>query len=136
MRQEILLTLIFVIIIIVAIVLGQYNPNLQTKISQSAIPGKEINAAIDVYNGSGRSKLAERVTNTLRTKGIDAYNKGNAQWQTYNQTLVFSRKSKDIKIAQAVAEKLGINNAFFLESDVEAVNDVTVILGYSYKEIK
>jgi len=136
MRQEISLTLILLVIIVTAIVLGQYSPNPQPKTSQSAIPGKEIKATIEVYNGNGSTGVAGKVADNLRKNGFDVRKIDNMKNQTYAKTLVFSRKSEDIKVAQAVAEKLGVNNPFFLESDVEETNDIKVILGDSYKEIK
>jgi len=132
MRQEITLTLIILVIITTAVILGKSMPvySRQPQISQAQIPGK---ATIWVYNGSRRSGLAERVTNSLRTNGFDAYNKGNATIQTYKRTLVISRNG-DMRAARAVAAHLGVSNPFFLESDVDITNDITIIVGDLHRE--
>lgn len=135
MRQEIALTLIFIVIIATAIAIGRHNPNLYPKISQSSIPGKEIKATVEIYNGNGRKGIAEKVAQTLRASGFDVRKVDNMRNQTYKNTLVISRNG-DMKAARAVAAQLSIENPFFLENDIETTNDVTVVLGNSYKEIK
>ena len=134
MRQEITLTLILLVIIITAVILGGSIPvfDQQAQISQAVIPGK---ATIWVFNGSRRGGLAERVANTLRARGFDAYNKGNAPMQTYTKTLVISRNG-DMRTAEAVARVLGVSNPFFLQSDIEITNDITIIVGDNYREIE
>jgi len=132
MRQEITLTLVLLVIIITAVILGGSLPvfDTNTQISQVGVPGK---ATVWVFNGTRRSGLAERVSNTLRARGFDAYNKGNASMQTYSRTLVISRNG-DMRTAQAVAQHLGVSNPFFLQSDIEITNDITVIVGDSHRE--
>jgi hypothetical protein len=138
MRQEITLMLIFTVIIITAVILGKssdiYNPlhSVKETVAAVVIPEKSI---VWVYNGCRRSGLAEKVTNILRSKGYDSYNKGNMSAQTYTKTLVISRNG-NMKVAKAVADELGVENSFFLFSDIETTNEITVIVGDSFKELE
>jgi hypothetical protein len=135
MRQDIILSLIAFVILITAIILGRsseiYNPRFSVK-EAAVIPEK---STVWVYNGCRRQGLAEKVTNILRTKGFDAYNKGNAAMQTYSNTLVISRTG-DMKLANGVAECIGVKNPFFLIRDVETTNEIEVIVGDSFKELE
>lgn len=137
MWQEIIISLIAAVILVTAIFLGKNSEiyNSQYSIIESAGAAIPEKSTIWVYNGCRRQGLAERVTNILRQKGFDAYNKGNAVMQTYSNTLVISRTG-DMKNAKGVAEYLGVRNPFFLISDIETTNEVTVIVGDSFKEIE
>ncbi|MDR0303449.1 MAG: LytR C-terminal domain-containing protein [Chitinispirillales bacterium] len=137
MRQEITLSLIALVILITAIFLGKsseiYNSQYSVKEKIGFTASGE--SVIWVYNGCGRPRVAERVTNILRDKGFDAYNKRNMPMQTYSNTLVISRTG-DMKTAKSVAEHLNVKNPFFLISDVETTNEITVIVGDSFRELE
>lgn len=133
MRQDVIISLIAFVILVTAIILGRsseiYNPRFSVK-ETAIIPEKSV---IWVYNGCRRQGLAEKVTNILRAKGFDAYNKGNASMQTYSASLVISRTG-DMKLASGVAECIGVKNPFFLIKDVETTNEIEVIVGDSFRE--
>ena len=139
MWQEITLSLIAVVILITAVFLGKssekiyYSPYSVRETAGAIIPEESI--IVWVYNGCGRQGIAERVTNFLRKNRFDAHNKGNAQSQTYSHTLVISRTG-DMKNARSVAQTLGVVNPFFLISDIETTNEITVIVGDSFKELE
>jgi len=135
MYKEIILTLILLVIAFTAITLGGsvevYNQahRIAAEARSSVVPNRSF---VYVYNGTNHRGLAERVTNILRQKGFDAQNKGNATLQTHTKTLVISRNGK-MDQAKAVADVLGVRTPFFLISDTETTNEITVILGDSFR---
>ncbi|MCL2845214.1 MAG: LytR C-terminal domain-containing protein [Chitinivibrionia bacterium] len=136
MRKEILLTLILLVIAASAIILGSsveyYNPALAIAAQARAnvVPDRSF---VYVFNGTNRQGLAARTTELLRTRGFDAHSKGNARARTYTRTLVISRNGK-MEQARAVAEVLGVRTPFFLISDTETTNEITVIVGDDFRD--
>ena len=136
MRKEILLTLILLVVAVSAIFLGSiveyYNPThaIAAQARANVVPDRSF---VYVFNGTNRQGLAARTTEILRARGFDAHSKGNMRARTYARTLVISRNGK-MEQARAVAEVLGVRTPFFLISDIETTNEITVIMGEDFRE--
>lgn len=85
---------------------------------------------VQVLNGSGTPELAQRAADALRAKGLDVVAVGNADAQTYDETLVLVRRGNS-GIARQVAAVLG-HGQVTEQRDASLLVDVTVVLGRDY----
>jgi hypothetical protein len=84
---------------------------------------------INVWNASGQSGLAYRITRKLRDGGFDVVEWGNSPTEQ-PQTRIVDRRGR-ISNAQAVANALGIES-YFSEPNPDALVDVEVFVGQSF----
>lgn len=100
------------------------------------VDGKEHVIQLDVLNGSGVSKLAQRFTDYLRARGFDVVEMGNYKESNVSTTLVLDR-SGNLQAAEQVAEALGIPRERVRQQiDRHAYLDVTVIIGKDFRSLK
>jgi hypothetical protein len=85
---------------------------------------------VQVMNGSGVPELAERAADALRARGLDVVAVGNADAQTYAETLVLLRRG-NLDVARQVAAALG-RGRVLEQRDPALLVDVTVVLGRDY----
>jgi len=108
---------------------GQENGSAEAVAEEEPVSPAATHAKVKVWNGSGRSGLALKVTRRLRAGGFDVL-----EWGNYNlrqtKTRVLDRCG-DIDKARGVARLLGVESVF---SDInpKLQTDVEVILGEDY----
>jgi len=85
---------------------------------------------VQVMNGSGIPELAGRAADMLRARGLDVVAVGNADAQSYRETLVLVRRGR-IGVAQQVAAALG-HGQVLEQHDASLLVDVTVVLGRDF----
>ncbi|MCS7081433.1 MAG: LytR C-terminal domain-containing protein [Bacteroidetes bacterium] len=91
---------------------------------------------LEVRNGTGVPRLAQRVTEYLQERGFDVVEYGNHDRFDVPETLVISRTG-DQEAARRVAVALGLDPERVLrQPDPQAYLDVTVILGADYRTLK
>lgn len=85
---------------------------------------------VEVLNGGGRLGMAAAATDSLRDRGFDVVNYGNAS-EPADSTIVLSRAG-DVAWARAVAGALGVPTVR-IEPDESRYLDVSVILGSEWE---
>nr|BCX01802.1 MAG: hypothetical protein KatS3mg041_1848 [Bacteroidota bacterium] len=91
---------------------------------------------VEVRNGTGVPRLAQRITRYLQERGFDVVEYGNHSRFDVLETLVISRTG-DLEVARRVAVALGVDPKRVLrQPDPLAYLDVTVILGADYRKLK
>lgn len=91
---------------------------------------------VEVLNGSGASKAAQRVTDYLRQEGFDVVDVGNFTGKELDQTVVLDR-SGSLETARRVALSLGIpQERASSRVDRKLFLDVTVIIGKDYASLQ
>jgi len=91
---------------------------------------------IDVQNGAGEPKLAQRATDYLRTVGFDVVEMGNYKSDRVPKTLVIDRTG-NLAAARSVAAALGISEEDVVQQiDKNLFLDVTVVIGRDYSKLK
>ncbi len=85
---------------------------------------------VQVMNGSGIPELAQRAADMLRARGLDVVTVGNADAQSYRETLILVRRGRT-GIAQQVAAALG-HGQVLEQRDASLLVDVTVVLGRDF----
>lgn len=91
---------------------------------------------LDVLNGSGESKLAQRMTDFLRARGFDVVEMGNYKSSDVEQTLVLDRVG-NMEAARQVAATLGIPvEQVHQELDKSLYLDASVIIGKDFQRLK
>lgn len=100
------------------------------------IDGKQHVIQLDVLNGSGVPKMAQRFTDYLRARGFDVVEMGNYRESDLPTTLVLDR-SGNPQAAEQVADALGIPREQVRQQiDRNAYLDVTVIIGNDFRTLK
>ena len=100
------------------------------------VEGKPHVIQLDVLNGSGVPKLAQRFTDYLRARGFDVVEMGNYGESDVSTTLVLDR-SGNLQAAEQVADALGIPRERVRQQiDRNAYLDVTVIIGKDFRTLK
>lgn len=87
---------------------------------------------VQVLNGCGVDRLAQRVTDILREKGFDVVDFANARMSDLKETVVIDRQSPEKVNARVVARAIGCKNVT-AEIDPLALQEVSLILGQDYK---
>jgi hypothetical protein len=96
---------------------------------------KERTIQMDVFNGAGESKLAQRLTEYLRSRGFDVVETGNLR-EELEKTLVVDR-SGNTQAALQVAQALGIpENQVIQKIDKNLYLDVSVFIGKDHRTLK
>lgn len=109
------------------------DPPVEPEIVQG---GKAHAIQLDVLNGSGATKLSQRFTDYLRSRGFDVVEMGNYKDSRVELTRVIDRAG-NLTAAQQVAEALGIpKERVTLQIDRTAYLDVSVIIGKDYRSLK
>ncbi len=88
---------------------------------------------IKVLNGCGVSKIAQKMTDYLMSKGFDVVEKGNAEHWHYKKTVVVATD-----INTEVAEQLSkyLNNADWIPlEDSSQLVDAVVIVGHDFFQL-
>lgn len=96
---------------------------------------KERSIQMDVLNGAGESKLAQRVTDYLRSRGFDVVEMGNVR-EELERTLVIDRAG-NLQAALQVAQALGIPDDHIIQKiDKNLYLDVSVFIGKDYRTLR
>ena len=104
--------------------------------SEVVVDGKQHVIQLDVLNGSGVPKLAQRFTDYLRARGFDVVEMGNYRESDVSITLVLDR-SGNLQAAEQVADALGIPRERVRQQiDRNAYLDVSVIIGKDFRSLK
>jgi hypothetical protein len=91
---------------------------------------------LDVLNGAGQPKLAQRVTDYLRARGFDVVEMGNYSTNDVEATMVLDRAG-NLDAAKQVASALGVSEEQVHQKiDRSLYLDVSVILGKDYARLK
>jgi hypothetical protein len=91
---------------------------------------------LDVLNGAGQPRLAQRLTDYLRSRGFDVVELGNFSRADIEETLVYDRAG-NLKAAQQVAAALGLPPERAVEKlDTTLYLDVTVVIGKDFHRLK
>jgi len=98
--------------------------------------GKAHTIQLDVLNGSGTSKMSQRFTDYLRSRGFDVVEMGNDKDSRVEQTRVIDRAGNMVA-ARQVAEALGVPKERVTQQiDRTAYLDVSVVIGKDYRSLK
>jgi len=96
---------------------------------------KERTIQMDVLNGAGESRLAQRLTDYLRSRGFDVVETGNYQ-EELEKTLVVDRAG-NAQAALQVAQALGIPAEQVMQRiDKNLFLDVSVFIGKDYRTLR
>jgi hypothetical protein len=91
---------------------------------------------IQLLNGCGEGKIAQRLTDQLRAFGMDVVEVANAQSFDFPETVVLDRMG-DAARAGAVATAVGLDNSRVMQQlNSQLLVDVTVIIGKDYNQLK
>lgn len=119
----------FAIILIVLLVVILRDSSTEPEIQQL---GRTRAIQLDVQNGAGEAKLAQKLTEYLRLKGFDVVEMGNYKSSNIAQTMVIDRTG-EIEPARAVAASLGIAEERVIQQvDKNLFLDVTVVIGKDF----
>lgn len=139
--QNLMLNVIIFVLFVVIIYLS-YSIYIKVKLDTGEevvqnknkdVPSEIIQ--IEVLNGCGVSRLADRVTYFLRDKGFDVVNKGNYIQFDIEKTMVIDRIGNQAN-AKEVARELGVNpNSIITQINEDYFLDVSVILGSDYYKL-
>jgi hypothetical protein len=100
------------------------------------IDGKIRVIQLDVLNGSGTAKIAQRFTHYLRSRGFDVVEMGNFKDSNVELTQVIDR-SGNVLAAEQVAAALGLPKERVRQQiDPHAYLDVTVIIGKDFRSLR
>jgi predicted GTPase len=105
-----------------------FQPVLEAKKAE-----KEI-IRVEVLNGCGARKIAQRVTDILRDKGFDVVKVDNAPSQDFPKTIVVDRKTETMRYAKRVAKSIHCRQVTS-QIDPSLYLEVTVIVGKDYQTL-
>lgn len=115
-----------------AIESGQSPTSNDTEKVEAADPSS---FTVEVQNGTGIPGLAAATADTLKEKGFNVGEVGNAEVQVYEETLVVYRDENGLSQAKSVIEALGIGRAVGNADYYKFEGDVVVIIGSDYSPI-
>lgn len=102
--------------------------------SEVLVDDKLHTIQLDVLNGTGESKLAQRLTDYLRSRGFDVVEMGNYAGDLEN-TLVIDRTGNR-EAAVRVAQSLGVPEEKVIQKiDTTLYLDVSVYIGKDYRSL-
>ncbi len=91
---------------------------------------------LDVLNGAGQPRLAQRLTDYLRSRGFDVVELGNFSRSDVEETIVYDRAG-NLQAAQQVAAALGLPPERAVEKlDTTLYLDVTVVIGRDFHRLQ
>lgn len=100
------------------------------------VEGRTRAIQLDVLNGSGQPKLAQRLTDYLRARGFDVVEFGNYGSSEVEATQVLDRAG-NLEAAKQVAAALGVPQERVQQKiDKSLYLDVSVIIGKDYSRLK
>ena len=103
---------------------------------ETAPSGRVRAIQLDVLNGSGEAKLAQRLTDYLRARGFDVVEMGNYKSSDVEASFVLDRAG-NLETAKQVAEALGIPEERVQQQiDKTLYLDVSVVIGKDYQRLK
>jgi len=109
------------------------DPPVQPQVTRD---GKPHIIQLDVLNGSGEARLAQRFTDYLRARGFDVVEMGNYKESGVAFTRVIDRTG-DRQAAEQVARALGVAEELVTQQiDRNAYLDVTVVIGKDFRGLK
>lgn len=128
-----LLLLVGVPVAIVVLILTAIFSNGQSE-SEVLLNDKLHTIQLDVMNGTGETKLAQRLTDFLRGRGFDVVEMGNYAGDLEN-TLVIDRTGRR-EAAVRVARSLGVPEEKVIQKiDSTLYLDVSVYIGKDYRTL-
>ena len=89
---------------------------------------------VEVLNGCGVRKIAQRVTQILREKGFDVVKVDNAPSHDFPKTIVVDRKTETMRYAKRVARSIRCRQVTS-QVDPSLYLEVTVIVGKDYLKL-
>lgn len=96
---------------------------------------REHTIQVDVLNAAGTTRLAQKLTDYLRSKGFDVVETGNLK-EPLEKTLVIDRAGNS-EAALRVAEAIGIPSEQVMQKiDRNLYLDVSVFIGKDYQTLK
>ena len=120
-------------LLVVALIYFWGAPSSQPEIQQF---GRTRAIQLDVQNGAGESKLAQKLTEYLRAEGFDVVEMGNYKSSNVPETMVIDRAG-NIDAAKSVAVSLGIAEERVVQQlDRNLFLDVTVVIGKDFASLK
>lgn len=97
---------------------------------------RTVSIQLEVLNGTGEAKIAQKVTNVLRSSGFDVVDMGNYKSANVPKTLVIGRTT-DKAAAQSVASFLGVDASRVLQQpDKYLYLDVSVVIGKDINQLR
>lgn len=95
----------------------------------------KVKIQVEVLNGCGISGVAEKLTDYLRSNGIDVVNLGNYRSFEIENSIVIGRNEK-FQNAEIVAGLVGLNQQNIIQQiNPDYLLDVTFILGKDYRNL-
>lgn len=95
----------------------------------------KVKIQVEVFNGCGISGVAEKLTDYLRSNGIDVVNLGNYRSFEIENSIVISRNEK-FQNAEIIAGLVGLNQQNIIQQiNPDYLLDVTFILGKDYRNL-
>ena len=88
---------------------------------------------VEVLNGSGKGGVAKEMTDYLRARGFDVIDYGNAENQSFYETIVLDRTGDRI-LAEHLARVIGARQVVQQKNPYLAL-DVTLIMGRDYEQL-
>lgn len=133
LRSRLLLSVVVLAVVVVAVILiGRGDGTAQSEV---VLQGRVHTIQLDVLNATGEAKLAQRVTDYLRSRGFDVVEIGNYR-EPLERTLVVDRTG-DAQAAVQVAEALGISPEQVMQKiDKTLYLDVSVLIGKDYATVR
>lgn len=120
---------------VVLVILANRNPGSPEK-GKEGPSGFERPIQIEVLNGTSEGKLAQRITDFLRSKGFDVVDMANYKTQSLVNTMVIDRTG-NLQNAKTVAEALGVEEARVVQQiDKNLYLEVSVVIGRDYPNLK
>jgi hypothetical protein len=114
------------------------NDTVKTHAPAAVTPGqtegkKDAPVQVEVLNGCGAPRIADKFTAYLRRKGFDVVKTGNYESYNVPKTLVIDRKGK-VKEAARIVEALGLKKTEVISEIHEMyMVDATVVLGKDFR---
>ncbi len=131
MKNFVLNLLLFISIgIVVIFSYSMVERHILKRKTENIISKKSLR--IEVLNGAGVSKLAQKVAAELRERGFDVVYFGNSKVEV-STTCIFDRKSPDLKAGKLLEKEIECSKVYF-EADPDNLIDVTLLLGKDYKK--
>jgi hypothetical protein len=94
-----------------------------------------VKIQVEVLNGCGVSGVAEKLTDYLRSNGIDVVNLGNYRSFEIENSIVIGRNEK-IQNAEIIAGLVGLDQKSVIQQiNPDYLLDVTFILGKDYRDL-
>lgn len=132
LRLRLLLSVVLLAVVVaVVFLMGRGDGTAQSEV---VLEGRVHTIQLDVLNATGETKLAQRMTDYLRSRGFDVVEIGNYR-EPLERTLVIDRTG-DARAAVQVAEALGVPMEQVMQKiDKTLYLDVSVFIGGDYPNL-